>query len=243
MISVKDLTVSYSDKKVLENINIEYDSGSIVGIIGPNGAGKSTMIKAILNLIPKDSCEIVWTNDDLNKKTVAYIPQKSDVDWDFPLSVLDLVMMGLYPKIGTGRRVDKSYRELAKEVLKSVDMLEYKNRQIGQLSGGQQQRVFMARALIQEPSILFLDEPFVGIDTRTEKLLMNILKELRNKGKLIFIVHHDLSKVKEYFDDIILINKTIIAQGKVDQVYNNSNLKKAYLSQVSELGGQDELHI
>lgn len=237
MIEVKHLSVSYFDKTVLKDISFKYDTSKIVGIIGPNGAGKSTMIKAILNLIHKDSGTVEWTDDLYKNKKVSYLPQKTDVDWDFPISVIDVVVMGLYPKIGVGKRIKKENMKSAKEALQSVGMLDYKDTQISQLSGGQQQRVFMARALIQDPDILFLDEPFVGIDSTTESLIMMILKELKDNGKLIFIVHHDLSKVSDYFDDIIILNKEIVAIGKVEDVFNDDNLSNAYLSQVAQLGG------
>ncbi len=237
MLEVKNLSVSYYDKKVLDNINFKLDGQKIVGIIGPNGAGKSTMIKAILNLIQKDTGEIVWENDLYHHRKVSYLPQRNNVDWDFPISVLEVVSMGLYPKVGVGKKLNKDDMEKAQEALNSVGMGDYRDTQIGQLSGGQQQRVFMARALVQNPDILFLDEPFVGIDTTTEKLLMMILQELKSQGKLIFIVHHDLSKVHDYFDDLMILNKEIVAMGKVEDVFVDENLGKAYLSQISQIGG------
>lgn len=238
MLEVKNLSVSYYNKNVLNNINFKYDIPRIVGIIGPNGAGKSTMIKAILNLINKDKGEITWSDDLYEKRKVSYLPQRNDVDWHFPISVIEVVAMGLYPKVGVGKKIKKEDMDKADVALESVGMMDYRDTQIGQLSGGQQQRVFMARALVQDPDVLFLDEPFVGIDATTERLLIMILKELKDNGKLIFIVHHDLSKVHDYFDDLMILNKEIIALGKVDEVYNDENLKKAYLSQISQLGGK-----
>lgn len=238
MLEVKNLSVSYYNKNVLNNINFKYDTPRIVGIIGPNGAGKSTMIKAILNLINKDKGEITWSDDLYEKRKVSYLPQRNDVDWHFPISVIEVVAMGLYPKVGVGKKIKKEDMDKADVALESVGMMDYRDTQIGQLSGGQQQRVFMARALVQDPDVLFLDEPFVGIDATTERLLIMILKELKDNGKLIFIVHHDLSKVHDYFDDLMILNKEIIALGKVDEVYNDENLKKAYLSQISQLGGK-----
>lgn len=238
MLEVKNLSVSYYNKNVLNNINFKYDTPRIVGIIGPNGAGKSTMIKAILNLINKDKGEITWSDDLYEKKKVSYLPQRNDIDWHFPISVIEVVAMGLYPKVGVGKKIKKEDMDKADVALESVGMMDYRDTQIGQLSGGQQQRVFMARALVQDPDVLFLDEPFVGIDATTERLLIMILKELKDNGKLIFIVHHDLSKVHDYFDDLMILNKEIIALGKVDEVYNDENLKKAYLSQISQLGGK-----
>lgn len=238
MLEVKNLSVSYFDKNVLKNINFKYDDAKIVGIIGPNGAGKSTMIKAILNLIPRKSGDIIWTDDVYESKKVSYLPQRNDVDWHFPISVIEVVAMGLYPNVGVGRKIKKEDMKLAEVALESVGMMDYRHTQIGQLSGGQQQRVFMARALVQDPDILFLDEPFVGIDATTERLLIMILKELRDNGKLIFIVHHDLSKVHDYFDDLMILNKEIVALGPVAEVYNDDNLQTAFLSQISKLGGQ-----
>lgn len=229
MIDVKNLSVSYYDKKVLSNISFKFEDPAIIGIIGPNGAGKSTLIKSILNLIPKDSDTVTYTSDDIK---VGYLPQRNNVDWDFPLSVLDVVEMGLYPEIGVGKRIKKDHHEKAFIALKSVGMEDYRKTQISQLSGGQQQRVFMARALVQNPDILFLDEPFVGIDVETEALLMDILKSLKQDGKLIFIVHHDLSKVESYFDDIIMVNKTLIAQGNVKEVFHQDNLNKMYFREM-----------
>lgn len=239
MLEVKNLSVSYYNKKILENINFKVDGHKIVGIIGPNGAGKSTMIKAILNLIKKDAGEVIWDDELYHNRKVSYLPQRNDVDWNFPISVLEVVSMGLYPKVGVGKKLKKEDVLKAEEALNSVGMREYRDTQIGQLSGGQQQRVFMARALVQNPDVLFLDEPFVGIDTTTEKLLMMILQELKGQGKLIFIVHHDLSKVHDYFDDLMILNKDIVAMGDVKDVFNDANLGKAYLSQISQIGGSD----
>lgn len=229
MIDVNNLSVSYYDKKVLNNINFKFDKPSIIGIIGPNGAGKSTLIKAILNLIPKDSGKITYSSSDMK---IGYLPQRNNVDWDFPLSVLDVVEMGLYPEIGVGKRIKKEHHEKALVALGSVGMEDYKKTQISQLSGGQQQRVFMARALVQNPDILFLDEPFVGIDTETEALIMDILRNLKEEGKLIFIVHHDLSKVASYFDDVIMVNRALIAKGHVEEVFNQDNLNKMYFREM-----------
>lgn len=230
MFEVNNLTFSYNTEKVISNISFKFSSGKIVGIIGPNGAGKSTMIKAILNLVNKDSGTVHFNNIDVTKslKDISYIPQRSNINLNFPIKVIDVVLMGLYPKIGIVRRFKKEDIKEAEEVLKKVGMYKYKNTQIGSLSGGQQQRVFLARSIIQKSKVLFLDEPFVGIDIKTEELIIDILKNLKKEGKLIFIVHHDLTKVNHYFDELIILNKEIIAAGKVKDVFNEENMRKAY---------------
>lgn len=230
MFEVNNLSFSYDKEIVIKDISFKFDKGNIVGIIGPNGAGKSTMIKAILNLIKKDSGTVSFNNVDITKslKDISYIPQRSDINLNFPITVIDVVLMGLYPKNGLFKRFKKSDIEKAETVLKKVEMLKYRNTQIGSLSGGEQQRVFLARSIVQESEVLFLDEPFVGIDIKTEKLIIEILKELKDQGKLIFIVHHDLTKVNHYFDQLIILNKKIIAAGNVNKVFNENNMQKAY---------------
>lgn len=230
MFEVNNLSFSYDKEIVIKDISFKFDKGNIVGIIGPNGAGKSTMIKAILNLIKKDSGTVSFNNVDITKslKDISYIPQRSDINLNFPITVIDVVLMGLYPKNGLIKRFKKGDIEKAETVLKKVEMLKYRNTQIGSLSGGEQQRVFLARSIIQESEVLFLDEPFVGIDIKTEKLIIEILKELKDQGKLIFIVHHDLTKVNHYFDQLIILNKKIIAAGNVKKVFNENNMQKAY---------------
>jgi len=230
MFKVNNLTFGYDEEIIIDNISFEFEDGNIVGIIGPNGAGKSTMIKTILNLVEKDNGEVKYKNKEIKKilKDISYIPQRSEINLDFPIKVLDVVLIGLYPKKGLVKRFDKEDIKKAEEVLKRVEMYEYKDTQIGALSGGQQQRVFLARALIQNSQVLFLDEPFVGIDVKTEGLIIDILKELKTEGKLIFIVHHDLTKVNEYFDQLIILNKKIISYGKVKKVFTEENMLKAY---------------
>lgn len=237
MIKVENLHVSYYDHEVLKDINFEFKAGSLIGIIGPNGAGKSTMIKAILDLIPKDkgNVEINGESIDKHRKKIAYVPQRNDLDWDFPIDVFDTVLMGTYPKLGLIKRPKEKEKELAKESLQRVGMYDFKDQQIGQLSGGQQQRVFLARALAQEADIFFLDEPFVGIDVSSEKTIIDILKELRKEGKTVFVVHHDLSKVEDYFDDLILINRELIEAGPVEEVFREDIMSKAYNTNFSFL--------
>lgn len=229
-VSVKNLHVSYHGKEVLKNISFEFNSHKLIGIIGPNGAGKSTLMKAVLNLIPKDKGTISFDGDsvELIRKNIAYVPQRSDIDWDFPITVIDTVLIGRYPRLGLFRRPKKSDKAFAYECLKQVNMEEFANRQIAELSGGQQQRVFLARALAQEAEYFFLDEPFVGIDVASEKTIISILKKLRDSGKTVFVVHHDLTKVVNYFDDLILINKQLIGAGPVQEVIKPEVINKAY---------------
>ncbi len=231
-IEIKNLSVSYSDKKVLNNINLSVETGKLIGIVGPNGAGKSTLIKAILGLVKKDQGEVKIFGKDLDevREDLAYVPQRSDIDWDFPITVKDSVLIGTYPKLGLLRRPGKKEKALAMSSLEKVGMEKSADKQISQLSGGQQQRVFIARALAQEAECYFLDEPFVGVDAISEEIIINILRELRNKGKTIFIIHHDLSKAESYFDDLILINKEIVGYGPVDSIFESELINTAYES-------------
>ncbi len=237
MIKVENLHVSYYDHEVLKDVSFEFSAGSLIGIIGPNGAGKSTMIKAILGLIPHDKGTMTVHGEtvDKHRKKIAYVPQRNDLDWDFPINVFDTVLMGTYPQLGLIRRPKEKERRLAAESLKRVGMYEYRDQQIGQLSGGQQQRVFLARALAQEADIFFLDEPFVGIDVSSEQTIIEILKELRDDGKTVFVVHHDLSKVADYFDDLILLNRELLGSGPVEEVFQEEMMSKAYNTDFSFL--------
>lgn len=232
MIKVEDLSISYYGNEAVKDISFSFGGKSLIGIIGPNGAGKSTMIKGILGLIKKDkgTISIDGASIDNKRKNIAYVPQKNDLDWDFPINVFDTVLMGTYPSLGLFKKPKEKEKQLAKESLERVRMGEYSRRQIGELSGGQQQRVFLARALAQKADIFFLDEPFVGIDADSEKQIINILKELKEEGKTIFVVNHDLSKVESYFDDLILINKSLIKAGSVKDVFTPEIMNKAYES-------------
>ena len=229
-LNIQNLHVSYYENEVLQDITLSIDTGKIIGIIGPNGAGKSTLIKAVLGLIPIDKGVIEIHGKPLNemRKKIAYVPQRSDIDWDFPIVVKDTVLLGTYPKLGIFKRPKKRERDWAMECLVKVGMENYANSQIGELSGGQQQRVFIARALAQEAECFFLDEPFVGIDVSSEEVIINILNELRSEGKTVFVVHHDLTKVESYFDDIILINKELIGSGSVEKVFLPELMQKAF---------------
>lgn len=237
MISVKDMTIAYYGKEVVKNVNFTFEKGGLIGILGPNGAGKSTLVKGILGLIPTSSGKVVVGNRPINemRKSIAYVPQRSNIDWDFPIVVKDAVLLGTYPRLGLFHRPKKADKEWAMECLEKVGMQDYAKDQIGELSGGQQQRVFLARALAQKADYFFLDEPFVGIDVSSEEVIINILKDLRNSGKTIFVVHHDLSKVEAYFDEIVLINKELYGAGPVTEVFKEDLMKKAYNSKFSML--------
>jgi iron/zinc/copper transport system ATP-binding protein len=241
-LSIENLSVSYIEKEVLRNISFSIDTGKLVGIVGPNGAGKSTLIKAVLGLVDTDSGKIEICGKSLNKirQSIAYVPQRADIDWNFPIVVKKTVLLGTYPRLGILKRPKQKDKEWAKECLIKVGMQEYSNSQIGELSGGQQQRVFVARALAQKADCYFLDEPFMGIDVNSEEIIINILHELRKEGKTIFVVHHDLTKVEGFFDDIILINKKLIGVGPVHRVVVPELVEAAYetpLSMLKILGG------
>lgn len=229
-INIENLTVTYGTKTVLSNINLQLDSGQVYGVIGPNGSGKSTMFKSVLDLLEPDSGSVTANGQPVSKLSIytAYIPQKEEIDFDFPATVLDVVLNGRYPHKDVFSRLSKQDRQLAEESLKKVDMFEFRNRQIGQLSGGQQQRVFMARALAQDAEILLLDEPFSGVDVTTEERLIELLKTLAAKGKTVLVIHHDLSDVDEYFDQVIMLNQRLIAFGQTDKVFTDENIRKCY---------------
>lgn len=242
MIEIQSLSAAYQGKLALKAINLKIQQKQITGIIGPNGAGKSTLMKAILELIPKQSGEIFFGGQSINKvrKQVAYVEQRSELDLSFPIDVLGVVLLGTYPSLNIGQRPGKKEKIRAKQALEKVGMSEYEKRQISELSGGQLQRIFLARALAQGAEWIFLDEPFVGIDAVSEKKIFSLLKELKKSGKTIVIVHHDLHKVAEYFDDVILLNKVLIASGPVSEVFTSKNLQVAYGEVIGQLvkGGE-----
>lgn len=236
-ISVKGLSVSFDRKRVLTNIYLEIEKGKIYGVIGPNGAGKSTLFKAMLDLLEVDNGTVKIEGQSIDKvrKKVVYVPQKNDVDWQFPATVFDIVMMGRYPHKKVFQRLNQTDEDIAMQALEEVGMTAFKNRQIGELSGGQQQRVFIARALCQESDIFFLDEPFVGVDITTEDKIIQILKRLAKEGKTLLVVHHDLSTVRKYFDKVILLNQRMIAYGDTATVFNEENIARAYGGQLPVL--------
>jgi manganese/zinc/iron transport system ATP- binding protein len=229
-IEVHDLTVSYQKKPVLYGVDLEVEEGSLVGIIGPNGAGKSTLIKTIMNMIKPNGgyVKIFGETPKTGIKRIGYIPQKESVDWDFPVTVLDVVLMGRYGHLGWFGRIRKEDRTKANECLEQVNMLAYAGRPIGNLSGGQQQRVFLARALAQESAVYLMDEPFAGVDAVTEKTMISILQEMKNAGKTLMVVHHDLASAREYFDQLLLLNMRKVAYGPVQEVYTHELLQKTY---------------
>lgn len=229
-LSVQNLNVSYFGDSALKNISFDIREGSLVGVIGPNGAGKSTLIKAIMGLIPSQTDKVKILGSDLKKarKSIAYVPQRNDIDWDFPIQVLDVVLMGCYPHLGLFRRPKKKERDWAYQCLERVNMQKYSKRQIGELSGGQQQRVFLARALAQQADLFLLDEPFVGVDVSSENTMVQILRELQQEGKTILVVHHDLNKAHTYFDELLLLNKKLVAKGRVEDVLNSQVIQETY---------------
>ena len=229
-LSIHDLTVAYHRKPVIWDIDYDAPPGQLVAIVGPNGAGKSTLLSACLDLIPKVSGE-VWVFGkpyDKQRSRVGYVPQRESVDWDFPVSALDVVAMGLYRRIGWFRPVTRRYRALAMEALERVGMAPYATRQIRQLSGGQQQRVFLARALVQDAELYLMDEPFAGVDASTERAIVEILRELKQQGKTVLAVHHDLQTVEEYFDHILLLNMRLVGAGPISEVFTQENLRRTY---------------
>lgn len=236
-ISIKGLSHSYGHKRILTNINLNIPTGTLCGVIGPNGAGKSTLFKCILKLIDYDFGDIRLLDYPIEdvRKRVAYVPQKDEVDWDFPATVMDIVLMGRYPHKPFFSRMNQQDIEIAKTSLQDLGILEFADRQIGNLSGGQQQRVFIARALVQDAKVYFLDEPFVGVDIATEEKIISILQRLASQGKTILVVHHDLSTVHQYFDRVILLNQRLIAAGLTTQVFNDNNISKAYGGQLDIL--------
>nr|YP_010336546.1 manganese transport system ATP-binding protein [Rhodospora sordida]UNJ14952.1 manganese transport system ATP-binding protein [Rhodospora sordida] len=227
---VSQLNVHYSHKIILENINFQVFTGKIIGIIGPNGAGKSTLLKAILGLLPQTSTRIEYNGKNLNKQrsTMAYIPQRSQIDWDYPITVKDVALMGQTINSRWGSNYSKKSYELVDNALHKLGLYELRNNRIGELSGGQQQKVFLARSLVQEAEIFFLDEPLIGVDYKTQGVIFNLLKELTRENKLIVIIHHDLGDVLQYFDELILLNRIIIAQGNCSAVLDPTLLSLAY---------------
>jgi manganese/zinc/iron transport system ATP- binding protein len=229
-IEVHDLTVAYRKKPVLWDIDFSLPDAKLVGLVGPNGAGKSTLIKAIMGLIPSLSGYVKIYGEPLTRKQnlVGYVPQRESVDWDFPVNALDVVTMGRYGRMGLFSRPSKKDHEVALECLDKVGMADFARRQISQLSGGQQQRVFLARALTQDASVYLMDEPFAGVDAATEKAIIELLKELKDRGRTVFVVHHDLHTVPEYFDWVMLLNMRLVKFGPTDEVFTEENLRFTY---------------
>ena len=244
-LEIHDLTVAYHKRPVLWGVDVEVPAGQLVGVIGPNGAGKSTLIKAAMGLLPVSSGWVKVFGQPVkdNLRRVGYVPQRESVDWDFPVSVMDVVLMGRYGHLGLFKRPRKEDREVARECLEKVKMLPYADRQISNLSGGQQQRVFLARALAQDSDLYFMDEPFAGVDAATEAAIVTILQELKDQGKTLLVVHHDLPTAKTYFDSLLLLNMRVVAFGPTEEVFNYDLLQSTYggrltiLSEVADAVG------
>ena len=229
-LTIRDLTVAYHRKPVIWDIDLTIPEGKLVSIVGPNGAGKTTLIKACLDLIPRSSGEVSIYGQPYKqaRQRVGYVPQRESVDWDFPVSALDVVAMGTYGQLGWFRRVSKRSKALSMQALERVGLADYAHRQISQLSGGQQQRTFLARALVQDADIYFMDEPFAAVDAATERAIVEILKEIQERGKTVLVVHHDLATVPQYFDWTVLLNMRVVAAGPTDEVFNQQNLRRTY---------------
>ncbi|MBC1357335.1 metal ABC transporter ATP-binding protein [Listeria booriae] len=227
---VENLSIAYGQKRVVENVSLQIAPGKMTGIIGPNGAGKSTFLKGLIGLIPAESGTVTWEGESMQgiRGRIAYVPQRNSVDLTFPITVLDTVLIGTYPQLGLMKWPRKKERQIARDALAQVDMLDFAKRQIGELSGGQLQRVFIARALAQQADIFLLDEPFVGIDMTSEALIVRILQQLRDAGKTMIVVHHDFHKVTGYFDEVILLNKVLVAYGDTTETFTEDNILKTY---------------
>jgi len=236
-IEVTDLTVAYRERPVLWDVDLAVPPGILMAIVGPNGAGKTTLMKAILGLVKPAAGQVLIHGRPYAQQRgiVGYVPQRGSVDWDFPTTVLDVVMMGRYGALGWVRRPGRRERDLALEALAKVGMQDFRGRQISQLSGGQQQRVFLARALVQEAQVYFMDEPFQGVDARTERAIVGLLQDLRAEGRTVVVVHHDLQTVPEYFDWVTLLNVRRIASGPVAAAFTEQNLRLAYGGRVGFL--------
>jgi len=241
-VRITDLTVAYGDRPVLWDIDLDVPAGHLMAIMGPNGAGKTTLIKAVLGLVAPAAGRVEIHGDVYAKQRhlVGYVPQRGSVDWDFPTTVLDVVMMGRYGALGWFKRPGRTERDQAMTALEKVGMTEFAGRQISALSGGQQQRVFLARALVQDAQVYFMDEPFQGVDVRTEKAIVELLKDLRDRGRTVVVVHHDLQTVRDYFDWITLLNVRRIASGPVSEVFTPENLGLTYGGRVEFLAEQDD---
>ena len=236
-IEIEGLSVSYDRKRVLSNVYLRIEEGKLIGVLGPNGAGKSTLFKSILGLTENYTGNITIFGKPVkeNLKRVAYVPQRDEVDWTFPATVRDIVQMGRFPKKTLLQQLNAEDHQKVHDAMEELSILNLADRQIGALSGGQQQRVFLARALCQEAEILFLDEPFAGVDITTEEHIIRVLRKLSQSGKTLLVVHHDLSTVRNYFEQVILINQRLVAYGDLDKAFTQENLSKTYGAQQAVL--------
>lgn len=244
VLNIKGLSVNFGKKRVLTNIFLEVKRGFIYGLIGPNGAGKSTLFDAILGMVESLSGQISVFGDpvDIHRHRIAYIPQKDKIDWDFPTNVREVVMQGRYPHKRVGQWLNAEDRDLAQEAMQWVHIEHLADRQISKLSGGQQQRVFIARALCQKADIYLLDEPFVGVDHLTESRIIEVLTRLKEEGKTILVVHHDLATVTTYFDRLILLNQRLIEEGAVEEVFTMKKLQETFGPQLTVLQKAGLMH-
>jgi len=242
LLDIHDVTVAYHRRPVLWDVDLTITQPQLAAVCGPNGAGKSTLIKAVLGLVPMASGSVQVFGKPVSavRKRIGYVPQRESVDWDFPVSVLDVVLMGTYGQLGWIRRPGKTQRQWARQCLEKVGLVQYERQQIGQLSGGQQQRVFLARALAQKADIYFMDEPMAGVDAATERMIFEVLQELRAEGKTIIAVHHDLRTVPEYFDYVVLLNVRLVAAGPLETVFTSENLRKTYGGRLALLDAASE---
>lgn len=239
---VSQLSMRYHYKPVLTDVSFQIPEGKTIAVVGPNGAGKSTLLKGIMGLEPTMSGEVQFFGQPLDQKrlAVAYVPQREESDWDFPINVMDVVLMGRHGQLKFWQRPSAQDVLIAEQALEQVSMLDFKDRQINQLSGGQQQRVFLARALAQKASLYLMDEPFAGVDVTTEKAIIELFRSLKAENKTIVCVHHDLNTVGEYFDWVILVNARLIAAGPADEVLTPENLNKTYGGRLSLLNEMTE---
>lgn len=229
-LELEGVAVSYDAEPVIEDVSLHVPQGALVGIVGPNGAGKSTLIKAIVGTVKHDvgTIQVLGLRDHAARTRITYVPQRGSVDWDFPVTVYDVVAQGRYHHLGLFKRLKGRNREMVDEALQKVGMTDYAHRQIGALSGGQQQRVFLARALAHDGDIFLMDEPFVGVDAATEYAIALVLRQLQSRGKTVLVVHHDLSTVREYFSMVLLLNKRVIAFGDTEKVFTPAYVQRTY---------------
>ena len=240
-LTVRDVTVAYHRKPVLWNVSVDIPAGSLVGLVGPNGAGKSTLLKTIVDMVPRLSGEVLVFGQPYRRMRhrVAYVPQRESVDWDFPATALDVVMMGTYGQLGWFRRAGHAQRAAAMAALQKMEIEHLAQRQISQLSGGQQQRTFLARALVQHADLYLMDEPFAAVDASTERAIVTLMRELQSQGKTMVVVHHDLHTVPAYFDYVVLLNLRLVSAGPTDEVFTEKFLQKTYggkLTLLDEVG-------
>jgi manganese/zinc/iron transport system ATP- binding protein len=242
LLDIHDVTVAYHRRPVLWDVDLTINEPQLAAVCGPNGAGKSTLIKAALGLVPMASGQVQVFGQPVSavRKRIGYVPQRESVDWDFPVSVLDVVLMGTYGQLGWIRRPGKVERQWARQCLEKVGLGSYERQQIGQLSGGQQQRVFLARALAQKSDIYFMDEPMAGVDASTERTIFQVLRDLRSEGKTIIAVHHDLRTVPQYFDYVVLLNVRLVAAGPTAVAFTPENLRKTYGGRLALLDAASE---